>query len=151
MVTVKFKRLHPDAKIPTMATPESGGYDVYAARVLCLETNRTEILTGFALEIPPGYRAILVPRSSITKTSWILQNSPGLGDSDYRGEYKFVFIYIEGVVNNSINTNSVHYPFKKGDRIGQLYLEKVIPINFVEVDELSSTERGEGGFGSTGK
>lgn len=142
MVTVKFKRLRPDAKIPTMATPESGAYDVYAASITMQPPN-LNVYTGLALEIPQGYRAILVPRSSITKTRWILQNSPGLGDSDFRGEYMYVFANI-GPTPPSI-------PFKKGDRIGQLYLEKIIPIDFVEVEELSSTDRGEGGFGSTGK
>lgn len=143
MVTVKFKRLHPDAKIPTMATPEAGGYDVYAASI-AINPFKFYVYTGFALEIPQGYRAVLVPRSSITKTTWILQNSPGLGDSDFRGEYMYVFANIE-------RTHISDVPFKKGDRIGQLYLEKVIPIDFVEVEELSPTDRGEGGFGSTGK
>lgn len=98
----------------------------------------------------------------MTKTKWILQNSPGLGDCDYRGEYQYRFRAIPAFFTRIEYKNNVHtgrtdalqytkFPFNVGDRIGQIYLEEVIPIEFEEVEELSNTSRGEGGFGHTGK
>ena len=93
---------------------------------------------------------MLQPRSSICKTWLIQQNSPGMGDSDYRGSYKFKFKALP--ISNSVMQLHYHpFPYQVGDRIGQIYLEKIIPISFIEVTELSDTIRGEGGFGSTGK
>ena len=117
---------------------------------------------GFSLQPPTNYKVTLVPRSSLTKTYWILQNSPGLGDADYTGEYQFRFRAIPiGIEEKSESNKSPfdryiglaypQFPYKIGDRIGQIYLEEVIPIEFEEVEELSQTERGTGGFGSTNK
>jgi dUTP pyrophosphatase len=106
---------------------------------------------GFALGIPEGYKLTLVPRSSLTKTTWILQNSPGLGDCDYTGEYQFRFRAIPtGFDTYTGLPMYTNFPFSEGERIGQVYLEEVIPMEFQEVDELRVTDRGDGGFGSTG-
>jgi dUTP pyrophosphatase len=147
---IKFKRLHKDAKFPEKASDLAGGWDVVATEMD--DKNSQDFMIcklGFALEIPEGYRLILVPRSSLTKTYWIMQNSPGLGDADYRGEYQFRFRCIP-VDTAREDLYYMKFPYLVGDRIGQVYLEKVIPMEFVEVDELDDSTRGEGGFGSTG-
>jgi len=147
---IKFKRLHKDAKLPQRASELAGGWDVVATEMD--DKNSRDFMIcklGFALEIPEGYRLVLVPRSSLTKTYWVMQNSPGLGDADYRGEYQMRFRCIPA----DTDRESLHYmrfPYLVGDRVGQIYLEKVIPMEFVEVDELSDSDRGSGGFGSTG-
>jgi dUTP pyrophosphatase len=99
---------------------------------------------GFSTEIPVGYKGVVVPRSSLSKTSWILANSIGIIDADYRGEWMMVFKCLGEMIYNPL-------PYGIGDRCGQLYFEPVQGFYMEEVDELSDTERGEGGFGSTGK
>lgn len=152
MIDIKFKQLHPNAKLPTLSTEYAGAWDVYAADIKKIRNDWWEIDLGFSLEFPEGYRLMLQPRSSITKTDLIQQNSPGIGDSDYRGSYKFIFKKIPSDTNHITGALSYrNFPFRIGDRIGQIYLEKIIPISFIPVTELSDTVRGEGGFGSTGK
>ena len=149
---VKFKKLHPNAVIPKQATELAGGWDVTCTEIVQESPDFIICKLGFALQPPVGYRVILVPRSSFTKTKWILQNSPGLGDADYLEEYQYRFRALP-ISNNILGTafNYPEFPYKVGDRIGQIYLEEVIPIEFEEVEELSQTERGTGGFGSTNK
>ena len=94
-------------------------------------------------EIPPGFKGVVVPRSSLSKTKWMLANSIGIIDADYRGEWMMV-----------LKTDSAMYeplPFAIGERCAQIYFEKVNDIEMEEVEELTETVRGEGGFGSTGK
>lgn len=156
---VKIKRLHKDAVIPKQATKLSGGWDVVATEIIQEANDFVICKLGFSLQPPPNYKITLVPRSSLTKTKWILQNSPGLGDADYIGEYQYRFRCIPHEIqllggeplNRKYTLIYSEFPFKVGDRIGQIYLEEVIPIEFIEVDELSSTERGSGGYGSTNK
>lgn len=153
-VNVKIKRLHSLAEIPKQATEFAGGWDVVVTEIIKEKDNFVICKLGFALDIPYGYKLTLVPRSSLTKTNWIIQNSPGLGDCDYRGEYQFRFRALPDDINVTYfskipELNYPDFPYKVGDRIGQVYLEEVIGINFEEVHELSNTERGEGGFGST--
>ena len=163
---VKLKKLHKDAVIPKRMTALSGGWDVVATEVIQESPNFVVCKLGFALQPPPNYKITLVPRSSLTKTNWVVQNSPGLGDADFLGEYQYRFRCIPTEVNLGIKTHFAgmsieqdeevlllsyeEFPFKVGDRIGQIYLEEVIPIEFEEVEELSDTERGTGGYGSTG-
>lgn len=158
---VKFKKLRENATIPQQATELAGGWDVTAANIEKVNDGYFICKLGFALQIPKGYKLTLVPRSSITKTSWVIQNSPGLGDADYLQEYQFRFRCIprfrnEGYTLPNGNTGfkqTVFYeifPFKEGDRIGQIYLEEVIPIEFEEVSEFDFTNN-RGGYGSTGK
>ena len=151
-VQVKIKLIHPNAKIPTRATEFAGGWDVYAADIKRIRRDWFEVDLGFSLEFSNRFRVMLQPRSSITKTDLIQQNSPGIGDSDYRGSYKFIFKVIPNDSSHLTGELMYHYfPYSIGDRVGQMYLEEIIPISFEQIDELSDTERGEGGFGSTGK
>lgn len=149
MIDLKIKLIHPEASIPVRATAHAGGWDVFAADIIKESEDFYIVDLGFQLEIPNGYKLTLVPRSSITKTKWIQQNSPGLGDCDYRGTYQYRFRCIPNSMVSSFDYQN--FPFKVGDRIGQIYLEEVLPIQFIQVEELGDTERGEGGFGSTGK
>lgn len=148
---IKFKRLHPDAAIPKQATEFAGGWDVTATEIIQEADDFVICKLGFALELPIGYKLTLVPRSSLTKTKWILQNSPGLGDADYIGEYQYRFRALPLIEDLFVDyiIDYPEFPYKVGDRIGQVYLEEVIPMEFEEVEELSDTVRGEGGFGST--
>lgn len=136
---IKIKKLHPLAKIPLKGTKEASCADVYATEI---EHNNDEITIklGFSTEIPNGYKGVIVPRSSITKTTWIMQNSPAQIDSDYRGEWMIK-------LKNIDITDS---PYKVGDRVAQIFFEKIVDYEFEEVEELVETERGQGGFGSTG-
>lgn len=147
-VQVKFKRLHSLAQIPKQATELAGGWDVVVTEIDKSHFPLVVCKLGFALQPPTGYKVTLVPRSSLTKTSYILQNTPGLGDADYTGEYMLKFRGIPTeIVMGTLSYQS--FPYQVGDRIGQIYLEEVIPVEFVEVDELTQTERGAGGYGST--
>lgn len=161
MIEVNFKKLHPNASIPEKATELAGGWDVKVTEIIEKDKDFVICKLGFALGIQEGYKLTLVPRSSLTKTKWILQNSPGLGDADYTGEYQFRFRAIpydveskhDDYYSNDITGYELLYdtfPYKIGDRIGQVYLEEVLPIKFNIVDDLKNTERGDGGYGSTG-
>lgn len=156
---VKIKKLHKNAVIPKKATNLAAGYDVVVTEIEKVSDDFVICKLGFALTPPSGYKVVLVPRSSLTKTRWILQNSPGQGDEDYTGEYQFRFRAIpENVEQKGGDYGSSIYweleyplfPYVIGDRIGQIFIEKVIDITFEEVNELSETERGSGGFGSSG-
>lgn len=136
---VKIKKLHEDAVIPSYAKHGDAGMDIVSIRKE-KDNNQNDVhYTGIALEIPEGYVGLIYPRSSISKTSCALRNSVGVIDSGYRGEIIFKF----GCATN-LNCYSV------GDRIGQLIIMPFPQIQFEEVEELSDTDRGEGGYGSTG-
>lgn len=150
---VKFKKLHPDAVIPARATDGSAGWDLTMLEGECLTwpiVDFVKLRTGIAVEIPQGYVGLLFPRSSCYKNMQQLANSVGVIDSDYRGEICFVYRVID---MQRIRDNEEHNKmvYKKGDRIGQLVIIPCPAVELVEVDELSQTERGEGGFGSTGR
>lgn len=136
---VKFKKLHPDAVMP-IVTPGNAGADLTAIDMVY--TNKyLEYDTGIAVEIPEGFVGLVFPRSSISSnTGLTLANSVGVIDSSYRGPIKLRFRY-----NNSVDT------YGHGDKIGQLVIMPYPTIEYIESDELSETERGESGFGSTGK
>lgn len=137
---VKIKKLHPDAVIPQYAKPGDAGLDLVAVTETWNKANTMVTYdTGLAIEIPDGYVGLVFPRSSISKTILSLSNSVGVIDSGYRGPIMFKFRYPEeGPV------------YDTGDRVAQLIIMPYPQIEFEEVEELSSTERGEGGFGSTG-
>lgn len=148
-VHVRIQPLHSQSRLPKRATQFSGGWDVAAAEIWQEAPDFVIVKLGFALEIPHGYKLTLVPRSSLTHTKWIVQNSPGLGDADYRGEYQFRFRALpEGVEYGKLVYPE--FPYHVGERIGQVYLEEVIDMDFEIVRDLSETVRGEGGFGHTG-
>lgn len=151
MPKILFKRLSQDAIIPAYATPGASGMDV-ASPVDCLiDAGKTVLIKlGLAVAVPDGWELQVRPRSGLSlKTKLRLPNAPGTIDSDYRGE---VGVIIE---NTDVDPNFVFMPpafrINRGDRIAQLVLCPVARAEMVEVDELPDTQRGAGGFGSTGK
>jgi dUTP pyrophosphatase len=143
---VKFKKLNADAKLPVKGSLEAACYDVYAHSIT--ETNgKVKVGLGFKTEIPKGYKGIIVPRSNLTKHYWVLNHSFGVVDSDYRGEWMAIFTSIYGA---PFLNEYQPFPYKIGERVAQIYFEKVVDVEFEEVEDLISSERGEGGFGSTG-
>ena len=143
---LKVKRLHPDAKLPTRATPGSACYDVYAiANTTVWNKKVARIHCGLAFAVPEGYFLEIRPRSGLAGRGLTIVNSPGTLDSDYRGELMILMF------NVSPDPHSLGYGIKKGDRIAQIRLVPILGINFEDVDGLDITERGTGGFGSTGK
>ena len=149
MLEVKIKKLHKNAVIPKYETVGSVGMDLTAVSKEYDEHGNVVFGTGLAVQIPEGYYADLRPRSSISKYDLVLANSVGTIDSDYRGELILKFkpsVYF-GV--NRGDDDGVMYDV--GDRIAQLVILPYPKVSFVEVDELSDTERGTGGFGSTNK
>jgi dUTP pyrophosphatase len=139
---VKIRRLHSDAIIPTYAKKGDAGMDLVATSIISNTSFQITYGLGIALEIPEGFVGLVFPRSSIRKTELSLSNSVGVIDSGYRGELQATF-------NKSNGLDSIAY--KVGDRVCQIMIIPHPSIEFNEVNELSNTERGEGGFGSTGK
>ena len=137
---VKFKKLNTKAIMPSYAKQGDAGLDMTAIQVLKHEMYY-EYRTGIAIEVPEGHVGLMFPRSSISKTKQILSNHVGVIDSGYRGEILFRFKKL------AWDNGEV---YQEGDKVGQLVIIPIPQIELVEVDELSSTERGEGGFGSTG-
>ena len=141
---VKIKKLHKDAVIPKYAKPGDAGMDLTAVSMKIDEYGNICYGTGLAFEIPEGYVGLVFPRSSNCKKGVILTNSVGVIDSGYRGEVSFKFKEI--ALGNFSNV-----AYKVGDRIGQMIIMPYPQIEFIEVDELSETDRGTKGYGSTGK
>ena len=135
---VKIKKLNPNALVPKYSKSGDAGLDLVAVD---LEYNDSHITykTGLAIEIPENYVGLLFPRSSVYKTQQVLANSVGVVDSGYRGEIMLKYTRSEDDLEYNV-----------GDRVGQILILPYPNINFVEVDELSSTDRDSGGFGSTG-
>lgn len=169
IMEVKIKRLHPDSVIPCYARAGDAGLDLVAVSVQEDELGNLVYGTGLAIEIPKGYVGLLFPRSSNSKKDLILTNHVGVVDSGYRGEITFKYrpMYAEMVhtswwrrivnrfIRNRCNAVAVsHYArsvYDIGDRIGQLVIIKYPKIDFIETDTLTNTERGAGGYGSTGR
>ena len=128
--------------LPAYATPGAAGMDVVSAEDLTLRPGaRLAVATGFAMAIPDGYEVQVRPRSGLALKHGIsVPNAPGTIDSDYRGELKVILI----------NLSQDDFPIARGDRIAQLVLAPVTVAAWQEVDALPDTERGAGGFGSTG-
>ena len=143
-VRIEWKRLSPLARIPAYQTSLAAGMDVHAAitESMLLEPNRVVLVpTGFALAIPEGFEAQVRPRSGLsTKHGVTVPNAPGTIDADYRGE----------VMVALINLGRSDFTIEPGMRVAQLVFAPVARADITEVSELSSTERGTGGFGSTG-
>lgn len=138
MLNVKIKRLVSEAIVPKYAKPGDAGMDVCA--VSKNETDKyVEYGTGLAFEIPEGYTMLVFPRSSVSNTNLVMANSVGVLDSGYRGELKLRFRK-----NGSDD-------YQIGDRVGQIIVLPYPAVNFEEVEDLSESIRGEGGFGSSGK
>lgn len=137
---LKFKKLHPDAKLPTYATPGSACFDFYSMENVWLSRSHT-FQTGLAVEIPEGHVLQIHSRSGMGFNQGIrLANCTGIIDADYRGEI-CIKLFVDGHGHLEINP---------GDRIAQGILLKADQVGLSWSDELSETERGSGGFGSTG-
>lgn len=148
---IKFKKLHPNAVIPKQMTEGAACADVIATEILSEGYGAVTVKLGFSTEIPQGYKAVMSPRSSFTHQGWTLQNSPCQIDSDYRGEWMIKFEGIPTYINDQGYLKYDSFPYNVGDRVAQMWIEKVIDFEFQEVEVLSKTERGTGGFGSTNK
>ena len=142
MLNVKVKLLNDKAKMPFQKHATDAGFDLYVtSKKTTNHENKVHYGFGIALEIPEGHVGLLFPRSSIYKKELLLSNSVGVIDSDYRGEIKAVFIveaYEETI-------------YEIGDRAIQLIIMPIPRVHFDRREELSSTERGSGGYGSTNK
>jgi len=138
---LKVKKLDPEAIIPTRANKTDAGYDLYALEDVEIPAiNHRLIKTGISMAIPVGYVGLIWPRSGLAYKSG-LDVFAGVIDAGYRGDVG-VILY-----NSRVNN---HYQVKKGDRIAQILFQKVKTFNLVEVDDLDESQRGEGGFGSSG-
>lgn len=137
-------RLDPELPMPTYARPGDAGLDLFAAENLTLQPGeRAAVPTGIAVAIPEGYAGFVQARSGrALKEGLALANAPGLIDSGYRGEIRVILVNLDP--RSSID-------LRRGDKIAQLVFQPVVQAELLEVSELPSSDRGEGGFGSTGR
>jgi dUTP pyrophosphatase len=152
---VRIKKLSELAVVPSYAKDGDAGMDLIATSIISDTPTQITYGLGVALEIPKGFVGLVFPRSSIRKTGLQLSNSVGVIDSGYRGELQATFNKLfggEGMYDEmkvkEIQPNDF---YKVGDRVAQIMIIPHPPIEFEEANELSDTERGDGGFGSTGK
>lgn len=145
MSTIAVKKLNPKAVLPTYGSAEAAGADLYACleEAVTIEAGETAFIpTGLALEVPRGCAGLVFARSSMgAKRGLAPANKVGVIDSDYRGEIRVVLH----------NHGKVAQQVEPGDRIAQFLIVPVLTPSYTEVDRLSDTDRGTGGFGSTGK
>lgn len=144
--TVKFRKLHDDVQLPERKSDEAAGMDIHAylpnGKIGIPPGERKIVDTGFQMELDAGYEAQIRPRSGLAiKQGITVVNSPGTIDSDYRGEVKV----------GLLNTGATTFILEPNTRIAQMVIQAVPRVSVLVVDELSETERGEGGLGSTGK
>ncbi len=144
---VKVKLVHPDSVMPSYSKQGDAGMDLTAVSFRLKDDIYIEYDTGVAVEIPEGYVGLVFPRSSISDQDLSLSNSVGVIDSGYRNSIKCRFKVSAELVKKGSRSP---YHYKKGDRICQLIILPYPHIELEEVDELSSTERNTGGFGSSG-
>ncbi len=142
---LKVKKLVPDAVLPKKAHNSDAGYDLVAVSRSIDEDGAVVYGTGLAFEIPDGYVGLVFPRSSIAKKDIALSNSVGVIDSGYRGEVMAKFKFVDPLIKHE----EYHW-YDVGDRIAQLVIMKLPDIQVIECDELGESERGTGGYGSTG-
>ena len=142
MVAIAFKRLHPKAILPEYKTKGSVGADAYSVEKSILQPEQVALIPlGFAVAIPEGYEIQVRPRSGLALKGITVLNSPGSLDWDFRGEVKVILA----------NFSSEDFEVNVGDRIAQLVVNEVPNAHYVEVSDLGpATDRGTGGFGSTG-
>ena len=139
---IKVKRFMNGVLLPKMGSAAAAGMDFYQPESVVVEPHQTQYVTlGLAVEVPKGYMLMLAPRSSMSKTPLIIPNSFGVIDADYRGEIKAILH----------NTSDTPYLIQKGDRLVQGIMVPVGALKLLEVAQLTETERGSGGIGSTGK
>lgn len=151
---LRFKRLpHGEGlPLPRYATAGAAAMDICSAEDIDLASHHTKMVTtGFACAVPEGFELQVRPRSGLASKGITIVNSPGTVDSDYRGEIK---ILLQNTNPASMAFGSPYanvFKVERGDRIAQLVLAPVTQAEVLEVDELDETERGAGGFGSTGR
>ena len=154
---VKIKKLNDNEVIPSYAKHGDAGMDLVATSIIKDTPAQITYGIGIALEIPEGFVGLVFPRSSIRKTGLQLSNSVGIIDSGYRGELQATFNKLFGsermydeIKVNDVSDTTTHEWYKVGDRIAQLMIIPHPPVDWIVVDKLSDSERGDGGFGSTG-
>ena len=144
MIKIQIKKLSDSVSIPRYETSGSSGMDIAAhidKNIIINPGEKAFISTGFSIAIPKGYEVQIRPRSGLAaKKNITVLNTPGTIDADYRGEIKVILI----------NHGKEKFVIENGERIAQMVVSPVIQVNFEEVKKLSDTERGSGGFGSTG-
>lgn len=144
-VHIEIRLLDPGLPLPARAHPDDAGYDLCAREDAVLDAGggRVAVPTGVAVAIPPGYAGFVQPRSGLALRHGITcLNTPGLIDAGYRDEIRCILV----------NTDPTEkYEVHRGDRIAQLVIQRVADVRWVEVDSLADSERGQGGFGSTGR
>jgi dUTP pyrophosphatase len=142
-MVLKIKKLNKEAVIPAYQTKEAAGFDLHSIEDVIIKPGERKLIgTGLAFEIEFGYEVQIRPRSGLAyKHGITVLNTPGTIDSDYRGEIKVLLI----------NHGSEAFEIKEGERIAQAVIAPVVQAEIVEVEELNETDRGAGGFGSTGK
>jgi dUTP pyrophosphatase len=144
MTEIPFQRLHPDARLPHRAHADDAGFDLHATEAAVLPPGaRAAVGCGFAMALPEGTAALVLPRSGLALKEGIgVLNAPGLIDAGYRGEVRVILVN-----HDPSETRTVEV----GDRIAQLVIVALPATAFAEVDALPDSARGTGGFGSTGK
>lgn len=144
MTAILFQRLHPEARLPQQAHPDDAGFDLHATEEVELPPGeRAAVGCGFAIALPAGIAALVVPRSGLAlKEGLGVLNGPGLIDAGYRGEIRVLLVNHDRAATRAIRV---------GDRIAQLVLVQLPEVTFAEVNELPDSTRGTGGFGSTGR
>ena len=142
-MTVRFKKINPEAILPAYAHPGDAGLDVRSVEDLTIQPGaRALVKTGLVMELPPDFEAQVRPRSGLAlKHGVTVLNSPGTIDAGYRGEVGVILI----------NHGESPFEIRNGDRIAQIVIASVVRADIVEVDSVESSERGAGGFGSTGR
>ena len=141
-MTLRFKRIHPDAILPSYAHPSDAGMDVRSVADLTIAPGKRALVpTGLVMRLPPTYEAQVRPRSGLALKSGVtVLNSPGTIDSGYRGEVGVILA----------NFGESDFQVKKGDKIAQIVIAPVTQPTIEETDVIDETDRGAGGFGSTG-
>ena len=141
-MTLRFRKVHPDAVLPSYAHPSDAGMDVRSVEDLVIAPGKRALVhTGLVMLLPPGYEAQVRPRSGLALKSGVtVLNTPGTIDSGYRGEVGVILA----------NFGDADFPVKKGDKIAQIVIAPVTQPEIVETDFIDETDRGTGGFGSTG-
>ena len=142
-VVVRIHRLSDDVVLPSYAHAGDAGMDLRSTETVTLQPfERRLVATGLAVAIPDGYAGLVLPRSGLAiKKGLTVANTPGLIDAHYRGELKVIAINVDP--QNPVTIEA-------GDRIAQLVIQRIPEVQLLEVEELDHTDRGEGGFGSSG-
>jgi dUTP pyrophosphatase len=137
---IKVQKIHPEAKIPQYAHPGDAGMDLFSIEedYTLKPRERKLFRTGLKIELPAGYVSLIWDKSGVANKG--IKTMGGVIEHTYRGEYKVILL----------NTSDTNYEIKKGDKIAQLLIQQIETAKILEVDKLSETQRGTGGFGSTG-